>query len=60
MSTIIFTFGARGFGYTPGLIPEVRFGLGSVAWCRGTLMEKMDDIQRQLGEILRRMSGDAR
>lgn len=41
MFTVLIQPGFCGFGFSRGLLPELRLGVVSIAWCRGSLLAKM-------------------
>jgi hypothetical protein len=40
--SVITEFGLCGFGRSDGLIPEVRVGVVRFAWCRGSLLSRVE------------------
>ena len=53
MFTLILEFGWCGFGWEGGLVPEIRLGLLRIAWCRGSLLERMLKMRDALREKVR-------
>jgi hypothetical protein len=41
-----------GFGYSPGLFPELRCGLLSIGWCRGAIAERLRTAAASLRSAL--------
>jgi len=62
MFAICVEVGCCGFGYTTGLIPELRMGVVRLMWCRGSLFERLQGWRQALRDAaseLRLMRGDA-
>lgn len=52
-ATIIIEFGWCGFGWSGGLIPDIRAGLMRLAWCRGSLLDRVREWRDALAAMLR-------
>lgn len=50
MRSLIIVFGRVGFGYAPGLFPELRLGCVAVSWCRGSLTRIATDWAAQIAQ----------
>lgn len=50
MFTVLIEWGWCRPGYSPGLIAELRLGFCRVAWCHGSLLERVRGWERALEE----------
>lgn len=57
MFTILIQFGWVGLGYSRGLVPELRCGVFTLAWCRGALLARMREWQAALERARIAMGG---
>jgi hypothetical protein len=54
MFSLIFECARCGFGWSSGLIPEIRLGIVRVAWCRGSLLSRVEKWKAALATKLKR------
>lgn len=53
MFSLITEFGPCGFGRDGGLVPQIRLGLVRVAWCRGSIIARMEQKLLARAEVWR-------
>lgn len=53
--TLLTEWGFCGFGFASDLVPELRLGIVRVAWCRGSLITRLDDLRQTLKNALAEM-----
>lgn len=50
--TTLIEWGRCGFGYSSDLLPELRLGLVRIAWCRGSIVERISGLRQSLRDAL--------